>query len=98
VSNAQLFDHTPEDLFFPGSRVLRAARGGWNSALPKVGYDAFEISACWAPVPATGAAHRVHHHPNNYLSAVYYLRAHPGVDTTAPASAAQHRRTAVSVL
>jgi hypothetical protein len=25
----------------------------------KVGYDAFEISACWATVPATGAAHRL---------------------------------------
>jgi uncharacterized protein (TIGR02466 family) len=48
----------------------------------KVGYDAFEISACWATVLATGAAHRVHHHPNNYLSAVYYLRTHhPGADT-----------------
>jgi uncharacterized protein (TIGR02466 family) len=47
----------------------------------KIGYDAFEISACWATVLATGAAHRVHHHPNNYLSAVYYLRTHPGADT-----------------
>jgi uncharacterized protein (TIGR02466 family) len=47
----------------------------------KVGYDAFEISACWATVLATGAVHRVHHHPNNYLSAVYYLRTHPGADT-----------------
>ena len=47
----------------------------------KVGYDAFEISACWATVLATGATHRVHHHPNNYLSAVYYLRTHPGADT-----------------
>lgn len=47
----------------------------------KVGYDAFEISACWATVLATGAAHRVHHHPNNYLSGVYYLRTHPGADT-----------------
>jgi uncharacterized protein (TIGR02466 family) len=47
----------------------------------KVGYDAFEISACWATVLATGAAHRVHHHPNNYLSAVYYLRTHPGADS-----------------
>jgi uncharacterized protein (TIGR02466 family) len=47
----------------------------------KVGYDAFEISACWATVLATGAAHRVHHHPNNYLSAVYYVRTHPGADT-----------------
>jgi uncharacterized protein (TIGR02466 family) len=47
----------------------------------KIGYDAFEISACWATVLASGAAHRVHHHPNNYLSAVYYLRTHPGADT-----------------
>jgi hypothetical protein len=23
----------------------------------------------------------VHHHPNNYLSGVYYLRTHPGADT-----------------
>jgi len=47
----------------------------------KVGHEAFEISACWATVLATGAAHRRHHHPNNYLSGVYYLRTHPGADT-----------------
>jgi uncharacterized protein (TIGR02466 family) len=47
----------------------------------KVGYEAFEISAGWATILATGAAHRVHHHPNNYLSAVYYLRTHPGADS-----------------
>jgi hypothetical protein len=47
----------------------------------KVGYDAFEISASWATVLATGAAHGIHHHPNNYLSAVYYLRTNRGADT-----------------
>jgi uncharacterized protein (TIGR02466 family) len=47
----------------------------------KVGYDAFEISACWATVLAVGAAHRMHHHPNNYLSAVYYLRTNRGANT-----------------
>ena len=47
----------------------------------KVGCEAFEISACWATILATGAGHRVHHHPNNYLSAVYYLRTHPGADS-----------------
>jgi uncharacterized protein (TIGR02466 family) len=47
----------------------------------KVGYDAIEITGCWATVLATGASHRVHHHPNNYLSAVYYLRTHPGADS-----------------
>jgi uncharacterized protein (TIGR02466 family) len=47
----------------------------------KVGCEAFEISACWATILATGAGHRMHHHPNNYLSAVYYLRTHPGADS-----------------
>jgi uncharacterized protein (TIGR02466 family) len=47
----------------------------------KVGYDAFEISACWATVLAVGAAHSMHHHPNNYLSAVYYLRTNRGANT-----------------
>ena len=30
---------------------------------------------------APGAAHRAHSHPNNYLSAVYYVRTWPGADT-----------------
>jgi uncharacterized protein (TIGR02466 family) len=47
----------------------------------QIGYDEFEISACWATVLATGATHRVHQHPNNYLSAVYYLRTHSGADS-----------------
>ena len=45
-----------------------------------VGYDAFEITGCWANVLPPGAAHRMHAHPNNYLSGVYYLRTHPGAD------------------
>ncbi len=47
----------------------------------RVGYDALEITGCWANVLAPGAAHRVHAHPNNFLSGVYYLRAQPGADT-----------------
>jgi uncharacterized protein (TIGR02466 family) len=47
----------------------------------RIGYDAFEITACWATILARGAEHRVHHHPNNFLSGVYYLRTHPGADT-----------------
>jgi uncharacterized protein (TIGR02466 family) len=47
----------------------------------KIGYDAFEISGCWATVLAAGAAHHLHHHPNNYLSAVYYLRTHRHANT-----------------
>ena len=47
----------------------------------KIGYDAFEITGCWATVLAKDAAHKAHSHPNNFLSGVYYIRTHPGTDT-----------------
>jgi uncharacterized protein (TIGR02466 family) len=47
----------------------------------RIGYDAFEITACWANVLPIGGAHRVHSHPNNFLSGVYYVLTHPGADT-----------------
>ena len=47
----------------------------------KVGHESFEITGCWANVNAPGAGHRVHNHPNNYLSGVYYVRTHQGADT-----------------
>jgi uncharacterized protein (TIGR02466 family) len=71
--------HALEDFQDLVSCVRRAVSGILRFL--RVGYDTFEITACWATVLATGAAHRVHHHPNNYLSGVYYLRTHPGADT-----------------
>lgn len=71
--------HTLEDFQDLVSCVRHAVAGILRFL--KVGYDVFEITGCWATVLATGAAHRVHHHPNNYLSGVYYLRTHPGADT-----------------
>jgi uncharacterized protein (TIGR02466 family) len=47
----------------------------------KAGYQAFEITACWANINPPGAAHRSHSHPNNFLSGVYYVRTQPGADT-----------------
>jgi uncharacterized protein (TIGR02466 family) len=47
----------------------------------RVGYDALEITGCWATVLARGAPHKYHSHPNNFLSAVYYVRTHPGAET-----------------
>jgi len=47
----------------------------------RIGYDAFEITGCWATVLAKGAMHKAHSHPNNFLSGVYYVRTHPGTDT-----------------
>jgi uncharacterized protein (TIGR02466 family) len=47
----------------------------------RIGYEAFEVTACWATVLAPGAEHKAHFHPNNYLSCVYYLQTHRGADT-----------------
>ena len=47
----------------------------------KIGDEAIEITGCWANLYATSAAHRAHSHPNNYLSAVYYVRTWPGSDS-----------------
>src|SRR5713226_7179104 len=47
----------------------------------RIGYDAYQVTACWATVLARGAAHKMHQHPNNFLSGVYYVRTHPGADT-----------------
>jgi uncharacterized protein (TIGR02466 family) len=47
----------------------------------RIGYEALEITGCWATVLAKGASHRVHSHPNNFLSGVYYVRVQAGADT-----------------
>jgi uncharacterized protein (TIGR02466 family) len=47
----------------------------------QIGCDDFEITGCWATVLAKGARHKAHTHPNNFLSAVYYVRTHPGANT-----------------
>ena len=43
--------------------------------------EAPRITGCWANVNAPGAAHRMHAHPNNFLSGVYYVRVPQGADT-----------------
>ncbi len=47
----------------------------------KIGYEAVEMTGCWANVSAKEASHRVHTHPNNFLSGVYYVQTWPGADT-----------------
>lgn len=47
----------------------------------KIGEPAIEITGCWMNQYAPGAAHRAHSHPNNFLSAVYYVRTRPGADS-----------------
>jgi uncharacterized protein (TIGR02466 family) len=47
----------------------------------RIGYEAVEITGCWATVLARGALHKAHSHPDNFLSGVYYVRTRPGADT-----------------
>ena len=47
----------------------------------KIGYDAVEITGCWANVGRRGASHAMHTHPNNFLSGVYYVQTSPGAET-----------------
>ena len=47
----------------------------------KVDYDTFEINACWANISAPQDRHRLHTHPNSFLSGVYYVQTQPGANT-----------------
>jgi len=71
--------HKREELQDLNSCVDHAAKGILRFL--RIGYDAVEITGCWATVLAQGAAHQVHSHPNNFLSSVYYLRTQPRADT-----------------
>jgi len=50
-------------------------------AFLRVGHRQIFITGCWANVNAPGAAHRMHTHPNNFLSGVYYVQVQDGADT-----------------
>ena len=47
----------------------------------RVGRQQVSITGCWANVNAPGAAHRMHVHPNNFFSGVYYVQVQDGADT-----------------
>ena len=50
-------------------------------AFLRIGPGALEVTGCWANVNAPGAPHRMHTHPNNFLSGVYYVHVTDGADT-----------------
>ncbi len=47
----------------------------------KLGHREFAITGCWANVAAPGGWHRMHCHPNNFLSGVYYVEVQEGAET-----------------
>ena len=62
-----------------GSCIERCATGVLKFL--RIGTAEYEITGCWATVLAHGASHKLHSHPNNFLSGVYYVRTHEGADT-----------------
>jgi uncharacterized protein (TIGR02466 family) len=50
-------------------------------AFLRIGVRDVAITGCWANINAPGAVHRMHAHPNNFLSGVYYAQVQDGADT-----------------
>jgi uncharacterized protein (TIGR02466 family) len=46
-----------------------------------VGSTPFEITGLWVNVAAPGGMVRMHNHPNNFLSGVYYVQVQEGADS-----------------
>lgn len=59
--------------------INKSAKGAFDFL--EIKYDGFTITGCWANIAPQGTKHRVHNHPNNYLSGVYYVQAPEGGDS-----------------
>ena len=44
----------------------------------KIDHSGFVTTGCWANIGTPGSPHKMHSHPNNFLSAVYYVTAPDG--------------------
>src|SRR3954466_2204982 len=72
---------TPQDLhkrpaFAEFAKLVEMAARGVARFLQVDQYP-MVITGCWANVNPPGAYHPTHHHPNNYLSGVYYVAVPP---------------------
>lgn len=65
------FEELTKAMLFASGEVMRVM---------EIEQDGFEITGCWANLCPSGGAHMPHHHPNNYLSGVYYVAAAKGGD------------------
>ena len=68
---------TPQDLhtkpaFAEFVKLVETAARGVARFLQVDQYP-MDITGCWANVNPPGSYHPMHHHPNNYLSGVYYV-------------------------
>jgi uncharacterized protein (TIGR02466 family) len=63
--------------------LVRHVRAGVEQVLAflRVGTAPFELTGLWVNVAGRGGAVRMHHHPNNFLSGVYYVQVQEGADS-----------------
>ena len=47
----------------------------------RISSRALSFTGCWINLAAPGAEVKMHAHPNNFLSGVYYVQVQPGADT-----------------
>jgi uncharacterized protein (TIGR02466 family) len=73
--------HEHPELFKLNNFVLMVA--GMCLESMHVSHKGLAITGCWGNVSSPGASHNRHTHPNNYLSAVYYLNTGQGADKVA---------------
>jgi uncharacterized protein (TIGR02466 family) len=62
------------EAFRPLTQAFATATAGVLDFL-KSRYERFDVTSCWANINYRGESARVHTHPNNFLSGVYYVRA-----------------------
>ena len=72
---------TPQDLhtrpaFAEFVKLVETAARGIARFLQVDQYP-MQVTGCWANINPHGAYHPAHHHPNNYLSGVYYVAVPP---------------------
>jgi uncharacterized protein (TIGR02466 family) len=62
---------------------VRHIRRGVEQVLAFLRVEAapFELTGLWLNVAAPGGSVRMHSHPNNFLSGVYYVQVQPGADS-----------------
>ena len=70
--------HTRKELHDLNRFVMAAAEGVLDFL--HIDYKSVTITGCWANISVPGAYHHEHSHPNNFLSAVYYIKAPEGGD------------------
>lgn len=64
-------------------QIIKQMEEPAQQVLKYLGYNPspLKVTGCWANISGPGSYHKEHSHPNNFLSAVYYVKAPEGGNT-----------------